>query len=265
MTICVKAKRIALCLLALGWSLSTGAPAAAQTVEEVLKTPCSSNETGSRLWRLNDLGRLIPYEHPVEYRVGQVKFRVPWAFVRTPLSHLNCPQSRDGWLYFFFWMPDRKPPARETNVRLVGHEVYQPPEPGRMRGRDHLVRVVVNPPSKPGERLAWTVPDRIKKAGGVDALPHEFGMLRLPVYGGISDKSASRNWVQLSERQIVSLNCSDRRGTNAPSTCRSYVQTKDPDFDLTIDFLDEHHLKTIDTIDSVRDFLLNWRISAGPL
>lgn len=237
-TICARAKRIAFSLLALGWSLGVGVPAVAQTVQEVLRTPCSSNETGSRLWRLNDLGRLIPYEHPVEYRVGQVKFRVPWAFVRTPLSHLNCQQSRDGWLYFFFWMPDRKPPARETNVNLVGHKVYQPPEPGRMRGRDHLVRVIVNPPSKPGDRLAWTVPKRIKEAGGLDALPHEFNMLRLPVYGGSSDKSAPRDWVQLSDRQIASLRCWNRRDTDAPSSCRAYVQMKDPDFDLIVNFLD---------------------------
>lgn len=256
----IATKHIVLCLLTLG----VGTPAAAQSVEDILKTPCSRSETGSRLWRLNDLTRFIPYEHPVERRVGQVRFRVPWAFVQTPLSHLNCSQSGTGWLNFFFWMPDRQPPARETNVRLSGQKAYQPHELGRIQGRDHLVRAIVNPPSKPGEGLAWTVPDRIKQAGGADALPHEFGMLRLPAYGGATDKSASRGWVQLSERQIVSLHCQDNRSMQAPSTCRIYAQIKDPDFDIVIDFLDEYHTQAPKIIDAVRKFLLTWRISTDP-
>ncbi len=264
MTICAGARSIALSLLALAWSVGVNMPAAAQSVEDVLKTPCSRNEPVSNIWRLNRLTHLIPLDHPVERRVGQVRFRVPWTFVRTPLAYLNCPLPKVDWLYFFFWMPDRKPPARETNTRLVGHELFQPPEPGRMPGRDHLVRVTVEPPSKPGERLAWTVPDRIKQAGGADALPHEFGMLRLPAYGGATDKSAARDWVQLSERQIVSLYCRDNRSLQAPSTCRAYAQIKDPDFDLTIDFLDGYHNQTPDIIDTIREFLLTWRINTGP-
>jgi hypothetical protein len=261
--IAAKTKSILGGLVALGWPFVIAVPAEAQIVKEISKTPCPSTETPRlEIFRLNRLTNLIPLEHLVERRVGQVRFRVPWAFVRPPLAYLNCPQSGDGGIYFFFWMPDRKPPAREANTDLVGHQLFQPPEAGRMPGRDHLVRVSVNPPSKPGERLAWTVPDLIRKAGGADALPHEFGMLRLPVYGGATDKSAPRDWVQLSERQIVSLRCWDRRGTHAPSVCDAYAQIKDPDFDLRIRFLDEYYHQTPEIIVAIRKFLSMWRVNA---
>ncbi len=89
--------------------LLTGAPASAQTLEELRSIPCAKPPFG---WDLR--GRPIPdalRTYPIERKVGEHTFVIPRSYfwIWPAPSQINCPQVGDRF-GIRFWMPDLKAP-----------------------------------------------------------------------------------------------------------------------------------------------------------